>query len=114
MYVTTAPVKPVDSFFSIDSANVDIVAVKPLSDAVVRGEVSSAPLDPPLKKAFVIRLQEFAGRAGTVKINLPVKIKSAALLSQTEDKVLQNISLISPLNVTVKPYQTLTIKIEIE
>lgn len=113
MYVTTAPVKPVESFFSVDSPNVDIVAVKPLSDAVVRGEVSSAPLDPPLKKAFVIRLQEFAGRAATARISVPVKIASASELNLTEDRTIQNITRTSPLTVDLKPFETKTIRIEI-
>ena len=113
MYVTVAPVKSSDSFFSVDSPNVQIVTVKPLSDAVVRGEVSSAPLDPPLKKVFVIRLQEFAGRAATARIGVPVKIASAAELNLTEDRTIKNITNISPLTVDLKPFETKTIRIEI-
>ena len=113
MYVTVAPVKSSDSFFSVDSPNVQIVTVKPLSEAVVRGEVSSAPLDPPLKETFVIRLQEFAGRAATARIGVPVTITSAAELNLTEDRTIKNITNISPLTVDLKPFETKTIRIEI-
>ena len=81
---------------------------------MIRGEVSAAPLDPQTNKVFVIRLQEFAGQVATVKVSLPVKIKSAALMTLTEDKVLQNISQIAPLTVAMKPYQTATVRFEIE
>ena len=113
-YVPVAPTQLRRSFFSVDHPNVDIVTVKPLSDSVIRGEVSAAPLDPQTNKVFVIRLQEFAGQVATVKINLPVKIKSASLMTLTEDKVLQNISQLAPLTVAMKPYQTATVRFEIE
>jgi len=44
-----------------------------VSDNVIRGEVSAAPLDPNANRVFTIRLQEFAGRAATVNLNTPVK-----------------------------------------
>jgi len=113
-YVTVPPVQLSKSFFSVDQPNVDIVTVKPLSDTVIRGEVSAAPLDPQSNKVFVIRLQEFAGKAATVKVTLPVRIKSASLVTLTEDKVLQSLSQIAPLTVAMKPYQTATVKFEIE
>ena len=59
--------------------NVQIVDGQNVSDSVVRGEVSATPLDPQLNKVFIIRLQEFAGKAATAQVNLPVKIKSAQL-----------------------------------
>ena len=113
-YVQTAPFQLIRSYFSTDRPNVEIVTVKPFSDTVIRGEVSAAPLNPQSNKVFVIRLQEFAGEASTVRVTLPVKIKSAARVTLTEDKVLDPISQISPLTVTMKPYQTATIKFEIE
>jgi hypothetical protein len=63
---------------------------------------------------FVIRLQEFVGRATTVEVTVPVKVRAAAILNQTEDRVLENVSSLSPLIVKLKPYETLTLRIEIE
>jgi hypothetical protein len=102
------------SYFSVDQPNVQIVTVKPLSDNVIRGEVSAAPLNPVMNKVFVVRLQEFAGRAANVQVNLPVKVKSATLVNLTENKELRKIEQIAPLTVAMKPYETGTIKIEIE
>jgi hypothetical protein len=113
-YVGVAPVKASSSYFKIDQPNVQIVDVKPLSDSVIRGEVSAAPLDPQIKKVYVIRLQEFAGRSATVHIDLPVEIRSASLVSLTEDKVLSNIPQIAPLTLTMNPFETATIRIEIK
>ena len=102
------------SFFSVDQPNVQIVTVKPFSDTIIRGEVSAAPLDPQVNKMFVIRLQEFAGRAANARVSLPVKVKSASLVNLTENKVLGAISQTAPLTVSMKPYETATIKVEIE
>jgi hypothetical protein len=113
-YVQVAPAKPSLGFFSVDQANVQIVDVKPLSDTVIRGEVSAAPLDPQTNKVFVIRLQEFAGRAANVRIGLPSKIRSASIVNLTENKVVGTVDQVSPLVVAIKPYQTLTIRIEVE
>lgn len=112
-YTATPPSAPVTGFFSVDQPNVQIVTVKPLSDQTVRGEVSSAPLDPPLKNVFIVRLQEFAGRPATAQIGLPAAVKSAAFVSLTEDRLIQNISRIAPLTVELKPFETKTIRIEI-
>ncbi len=113
-YVAMTPTQPSNSFFSVDQPNVQIVTVKPLSDTVIRGEVSAAPLDPQTNKVFIIRLQEFAGRSAMVKIDLPAKIKSASLVNLTENRVIAPISQIEPLSISIKPYQTMTVKIEIE
>ncbi len=113
-YSMTLPQQTLQSLFAVDQPNVEIVTVKPISDEVIRGEVSAAPLDPQLNKVFVIRLQEFAGRGVAAKITLPVKIRSAALMTLTEDKVLKDIPSIAPLTVTLKPYETATVKFVIE
>ena len=103
------------SFFSVNQPHVQIVAVKTLSDSVVRGEVSATPLDPQQNRVFIVRLQEFAGRgAADVQINLPVRIKSAALVNLTEDKTLQNLTQLAPLTVSIKPFETKTVRFEIE
>ncbi len=113
-YVTVAPAVLQRSFFAVSQPNVDIVAVKPLSDNVVRGEVSAAPLNPNANRVFMIRLQEFAGRAATVNVNTPVKVRAAALLNLTEDRVSQNLSSLAPLTVSLKPYETVTLRVEFE
>jgi hypothetical protein len=113
-FVTTSPPTATNGFFSVDQPNVEIVDVKTLADQVIHGEVSAAPLDPPTNKIFVIRLQEFAGRATSVKLTLPVRLKSASIVSLTEDKVLAAADQIAPLTVAIKPYQTLTVRFEIE
>lgn len=113
-YVTSKPAANTFSYFSVDQPNVQIVTVKPLAESSVRGEVSSAPLPPRQDKIFVIRLQEFAGRAANAKIALPGVVKKAAIVSLTEDRELVNVAQIKPLTVSLKPFQTLTVKVEIE
>lgn len=113
-FVDMIPAVPKASYFSIDQPNVQIVTVKPFADSIIKGEVSSAPLNPQATKVFVIRLQEFAGRGGNVQIKLPAKIKTASIVSGTEDREISKVSLVSPLTVVIKPYQTLTVKVEIE
>jgi hypothetical protein len=112
-YTAVKPREVSQSFFTLDQSNVEIVDVKPATEGVIRGEVSSAPLNPPVNKNFVIRLQEFAGRAATVKLGLPREVKSASVVSLTEDKTIGTVDSISPLTVKIRPYQTLTIKVEI-
>jgi hypothetical protein len=113
-YVSVNPMQAQGSYFSVDEPNVQIVAVKPLADSIIKGEVSSAPLNPKPNKFFAIRLQEFAGRGGGVRIQLPVKIKNASTVSLTEDREISKVSQIAPLTFAIKPYQTLTVKVEIE
>lgn len=113
-YATVAPAKESDTFFSVDQPNVQIVTVKTLTESVIRGEVSSAPLSPMVNKIFVIRLQEFAGRSGSVKITVPAKIRSATLMNLTETEELGSIAAVSPLTVNLKPFEAATVRIEIE
>ena len=51
--------------------------MKQVADTTVHGEVSANPLNPRPSKVFVIRLQEFAGRATTVEVATPVKVRAA-------------------------------------
>ena len=113
-YVQVAPLRPSFGFFSVDQPNVQIVDVKPLSDTVIRGEVSAAPLNPQANKVFVVRLQEFAGRSANVRISLPVKIKSASIVNLTENKILSPVAQTAPLTVSINPFQTLTVRFEVE
>lgn len=113
-YVTVSAKNPFHSFFAVNQPNVEIVDVKAISDSVIHGEVGATPLNPQINKVFVIRLQEFSGKGATVRINLPVKIKSAAVLNLTETQILQTLTQISPLTVEMKPFETKTVKFEIE
>jgi alpha-mannosidase len=67
-----------------------------------------------VNKIFIVRLQEFAGRGGSVRVNVPATVRNAAKMSMTEDRVVQNVNNVSPLTVSVRPYETVTLKIEIE
>ena len=113
-YVQVPPGEPSGSFFSVDQPNVEIVVVKPVSDNVVHGEVSASPLDPPINKAFIIRLQEFTGKATTVRVGLPAKVKSASLVNLTEDRVLNDVTSTAPLTINMRPFETATVRVEIE
>jgi hypothetical protein len=113
-YIGVAPAESTRGFFSIDQPNVQIVAVKTLSEGAFRGEVTSAPLSPKVSKVFIVRLQEFTGRAASVKINVPAKIKSASLVNITESVELRKINEVSPLMVALRPFECATVRIEIE
>ena len=113
-FTAVAPAAARQGFFSVDQPNVQIVTVKTLTENVIRGEVSSAPLNPTLNKVFVIRLQEFAGRGGSVRVSVPAKVRSAALMNLTESVELGRIAEVSPLTVDVKPFEAVTVRVEIE
>ncbi|HAF22615.1 MAG TPA: hypothetical protein DCK93_06825, partial [Blastocatellia bacterium] len=114
VYVTVPPAASERSYFGVNQPNVEIVTVKQLADATVHGEVSANPLDPRANRVFIIRLQEFAGRAATLQLTTPVPVRAAALLNLTEDRVLENVTTLSPLTIKLKPYETVTLRIEIE
>jgi hypothetical protein len=112
-YVGMLPSAAEKSFFELDQPNVELVTVKPFSDTIINGEVSSVPLNPRSEQVFTVRLQEFAGKAATVRIKTPVPISKAEVVNLTEDRVLQPVETVAPLTIAIKPYQTLTIKIEL-
>jgi hypothetical protein len=113
-YVAMPPSVLERSYFMVNQPNVEIVTVKQVADITTHGEVSANPLNPRASTVFVIRLQEFVGHAATVEVTAPVKLRAAAILNQTEDKVLGSVSSLSPLIVKLKPYETFTLRIEIE
>lgn len=113
-FVSVIPREPSKSFFASDQPNVEITVVKPITESTIRGEVSSAPLNPRSNKTYILRLQEFAGKAATVRISVPAKISSARLVSITEDRDLGDVRSKTPLLVDVRPFQTVTVKFEIE
>lgn len=113
-YVTVPPAVLERSYFRVNQPNIEIVTVKQIADTTTHGEVSANPLNPRASTVFVIRLQEFVGRATTVEVTAPVRVRAAAILNQTEDRVLETVSSMSPVMVKLKPYETLTLRIEIE
>lgn len=113
-YTQTTAAAPSASFFSVAPTNVQIVDVKPITESVTRGEVSAAPLNPPVNKVFIVRLQEFAGRDSSVTLKLPAKIRSAEVVTLNELATGQKINVTSPLSVSIKKFQTLTLKVEVE
>jgi hypothetical protein len=112
-YVTVAPAAARQSFFAVDQPNVEIVAVKPTAVAYSPGEVTSVPLNPKPNRRFVIRLQEFAGRAATVRVSAPARLRSAELVDLTEERVLKGGLGVEPLTVTLAPYQTASVRVEL-
>ena len=113
-YVDAPPAPLSRGFFSVDQPNVQVVSVKPIAGSVQHGEVGATPLDPRPNRVFVVRLQEFAGRAATARVTLPVRIRSAARMNLTEDVVLENLAAAAPLSVRLKPFETATIRFEVE
>ena len=113
-YVGFAPAQTSRAYFSVDQPNVQIVVVKSLSESTFRGEVTSAPLSPKVFKAFIIRLQEFTGKSSRVTLGLPAKVKSATLMNITESVELAKISETSPLTVSLRPFECVTVRLEIE
>jgi hypothetical protein len=113
-YVPGRPTAAAESYFSVDQPNVAIVDVKSLAENVVHGEVSSAPLDPPVNRSFVVRLQEFTGKRSKVTIKLPRQVAEAAIVSITEDRKVGDVDSLSPLTVTIGPFQTLTVRVDLD
>ena len=113
-YVSTIPNKRTQTYFNVDKSNVEIVTVKTLAQGAVHGEVTSAPLTPKVNKDFVVRLQEFSGKATDVTISLPAKVRSASLMNITESVEFHKLSNISPLRLSLKPFECATLRIEIE
>jgi len=93
----TAPAQPSDSFFSLSSPNVAILAFKPSVD----GDLNH----------YTLRLQEVAGTGGDVAITTRLKVTEAALTNMTEDAVLQSVPL--PLKITIGPHETKTVRLTI-
>lgn len=114
LYVTVEPTAPQRSYFGVNQSNVEIVTIKPVADMTVHGEVSASPLNPKANHIFIIRLQESAGRAASVQVATPVKVRAADLLNLTEDRVLESVTHLSPLTIKIKPYETVTLRIEVE
>lgn len=113
-FTSLEPTPATRSFFSVDQPNVQIVVVKTQAENVIRGEVSSTPLNPPVNKVFVVRLQEFAGRAAAVSLSVPAKVRAAALMNLTETAELSKITEVSPVKLSLKPFEAATVRIEIE
>lgn len=109
------PPSPQRSYFSVDQPNIRIDTVKqaesgPLADITPVNLENAAR-----EKEYVIRLQEISGRnTPRAVINLPGPVKSAEITDITEQNVIEKISALNPMVVSVKPYETLTIRFEAE
>lgn len=118
-FVAQAPTSSSWSFASVDQPNVQILTIKPRATLMAERPVTSVPLTPQATEAFVVRVQEVAGRPRTdakLTIASPQVIKSAASLSLTEDRVLAPLAAGSgraPLDVTLGPYEVKSILIEL-
>jgi alpha-mannosidase len=66
------------------------------------------------KRQFIIRLQEIAGRNTRAAITLPAPIRSAAVVNLTEDREIATLPATAPLVVSLTPYQTLTVRFELQ
>jgi len=93
----TSPAQPSDSFFSLSSPNVVILAFKPSTD----GDLNH----------FTLRLQEVAGTSSDVTITTRLKVTEAAVTNLTEDAVIEPLPL--PLKTTIGPHETRTLRLTI-
>jgi hypothetical protein len=113
VYVTTAPPALRRSLFSVDAPNVEIVAVAPSAIGDAAGDVSAVPLTPRPTRRFVVRLQEIAGRAATVRLSLPAPVRAAELVDLTEANVLKSGLPTDPVTVALRPHECVTVRFEI-
>ena len=113
-YVQSPPSDASRSFFSVDRPNVEIVVVKAATVSAVRGEVSATPLDPPVSRTFIVRLQEFAGQSTSVRLKLPIAAKNASLVSLTEDKLLRQLGTGNEIRVELRAFECATVKFDVQ
>ncbi len=113
VYVATAPPALRRALFAADQPNVQIVAVAPSAIGDAAGDVSAVPLTPRPTRRFVVRLQEVAGRAATVRLTLPSTIRAAEIVDLNEERVLKTGLPIDPVVVDLKPHETVTVRIEV-
>ncbi|HEX4810254.1 MAG TPA: hypothetical protein VH325_15040 [Bryobacteraceae bacterium] len=112
IYIPFAPL-PDRSYFSVDQPNIRIDTAK---QAETGASTDITPVN--LKnvgsvRRFIIRLQEVSGRnTPRAVISLPARVKSAEIVNLAEEKVIEKISTLNPLVISVKPYQTLTVRFE--
>jgi hypothetical protein len=103
------------SFFSTDQPGVRVVAVKAAERSPAEVVVTSPPPPATPSKRFVIRLQEITGQpARNVHVRLPVAVKGAEIVNLTEMRVLKTNLPVEPLTVELQPFQTLTVRIQIQ
>ena len=103
------------SFFSVDQPNVRIDTVKQAETGKSAAITPTNLEDTAAKREFTIRLQEVAGKnTPRVAITLPSPIRAAAIVNLTEDRELSTLPIAEPLVVSLGPYQTLTVRFELE
>ncbi len=103
------------SFFAVNQPNVRIDTVKQAESLQPEAITPTNLEDAKQSRQFVIRLQEVAGRdTPHASIALPGPVVNAEVVDLTEDKVIRSLPASSPLEVALKPYQTLTIRFEMK
>jgi len=93
-----APATDSASFFSLSADDVTILAFKPSADGK--------------PEHYILRLQEIAGKSADTEIKTPLKVTEAKLVSMAEDIELGPLN-IAPLQVHLKPHETLTLQLTI-
>jgi alpha-mannosidase len=93
-----APAMDLLSFFSLSADTVAILAFKPSADG-----------NP---EHYILRLQEIAGKSADAEIKTVLRVSEAKLVSLTEDVELASVSP-SPLRVSIKAHETLTLQLTI-
>jgi len=93
-----APATGSASFFSLSADNVTILAFKPSANGK--------------PEHYILRLQEIAGKSADTEIKTPLKVTEAKLVSMAEDIELGPLN-IAPLQVHLKPHETLTLQLTI-
>jgi hypothetical protein len=102
------------SWVAVDQPNVRIDTVK---EAEIRDSAAITPTNlenSSPKRQFTIRLQEIAGKNTRAAITLPGLIRSAVVVNLTEERELGELPATIPLVVSLTPYQTLTVRFELE
>jgi hypothetical protein len=94
----TRPAQAAESFLSVDSSNIAILAFKPSSDG-----------DP---NHFTLRLQEVSGRPTDAVITTRMKPTVVEETTMTEEQVLNRLSA-DPVRVHLGPHQTMTLRLTI-
>ncbi len=103
------------SYFSVDRANVRIGDVKQAASGQSEAITPTSLSDVKSTRQLVIRLQEIAGRdTPHAFLALPRQALKAEIVDLTETHVIAPLTVQSPLDVPMAPYQTVTVRVEMK